>query len=94
MSHLRRQMLVAVRDHAQAHIDKHRMNVEIYLTNPVGVGEHSEVMDEIEKQLEEMAKYEDHLEMLDKYFNEYQAPAVLNENVTSTSSENFQDSGC
>ena len=51
-------------------------------------------MDEIEKQLEEMAKYEDHLEMLDKYFNEYQAPAVLNENVTSTSSENFQDSGC
>ena len=94
MSHLRRQMLVAVRDHAQAHIDKHRMNVEIYLTNPVGVGEHSEVMDEIEKQLEEMAKYEDHLEILDKYFNEYQAPAVLNENVTSTSSENFQDSGC
>ena len=94
MTGLRRQMLDAVRDHAKAHIDKHRMNVEIYLTNPVGVGEHSEVMDEIEKQLEQMAKYEDHLEMLDKYFNEYQEPAVLNENVTSTSSENFQDSGC
>ena len=95
MTGLRRQMLDAVRDHAQAHIDKHRMNVEIYLTNPVGVGEHSEVMDEIEKQLEEMAKYEDHLEMLDKYFNEYQEPAVLNENVTSNlSEENFQDVGC
>ena len=89
----RKQMLDAVRDHAQAHIDKHRMNVEIYLTNPVGVGEHSEVMDEIEKQLEQMAKYEDHLEMLDKYFNEYQAPAVLNENVTSTSSDDI-GSGC
>ena len=83
MSQLRKQMLDAVRDHAQAHIDKHRMNVEIYLTNPVGVGEHSEVMDEIEKQLEIMSKYEDHLEMLDKYFNEYQEPAILNENVTS-----------
>lgn len=95
MTGLRRQMLDAVRDHAQAHIDKHRMNVEIYLTNPVGVGEHSEVMDEIEKQLEQMAKYEDHLEMLDKYFNEYQEPAVLNENVTSNlSEENFQDVGC
>ena len=95
MTGLRKQMLDAVRDHAQAHIDKHRMNVEIYLTNPVGVGEHSEVMDEIEKQLEEMAKYEDHLEMLDKYFNEYQEPAVLNENVTSNlSEENFQDVGC
>ena len=95
MTGLRKQMLDAVRDHAQAHIDKHRMNVEIYLTNPVGVGEHSEVMDEIEKQLEQMAKYEDHLEMLDKYFNEYQEPAVLNENVTSNlSEENFQDVGC
>lgn len=95
MTGLRRQMLDAVRDHAKAHIDKHRMNVEIYLTNPVGVGEHSEVMDEIEKQLEQMAKYEDHLEMLDKYFNEYQEPAVLNENVMSNlSEENFQDVGC
>ena len=95
MTGLRRQMLDAVRDHAKAHIDKHRMNVEIYLTNPVGVGEHSEVMDEIEKQLEQMAKYEDHLEMLDKYFNEYQEPAVLNENVTSNiSEENLQDVGC
>lgn len=55
------------------------MNVEIYLTNPVGVGEHSEVMDEIEKQIEEMAKYEDHLEILDKYFNEYQDPVNLTE---------------
>ena len=79
MSHLRKQMLNAVREHAQAHIDKHRMNVEIYLTNPQifeDVGEHSEVMDEIEKQLEEMAKYETQkyheLEILDKYFNEYQ----------------------
>ena len=95
MTGLRRQMLDAVRDHAKAHIDKHRMNVEIYLTNPVGVGEPSEVMDEIEKQLEQMAKYEDHLEMLDKYFNEYQAPAVLNENVTSNlSEENVNDIGC
>ena len=87
MTGLRRQMLDAVRDHAKAHIDKHRVNVEIYLTNPVGVGEHSQVMDEVEKQLDEMARYEDHLEMLDKYFSEYTSPAVLNENVTSNLSE-------
>ena len=58
-----------MRSHAVGHIEKHRMNVEVYLHNPVGVGEHSEVMEEIEKQLEEMAKYEDQLEMLDKYFD-------------------------
>jgi hypothetical protein len=41
----------------------------VYLTNPVGVGEHSDIMDAIEKELEEMAKYHDHLEILDKYFS-------------------------
>ena len=61
----------------------------------MGVGEHSQVMDEVEKQLDEMARYEDHLEMLDKYFSEYTSPAVLNENVTSSlSEENLDDIGC
>lgn len=62
-------MIRAAREHAQAHINKHKLNVEVYLTNPVGVGEHSDIMDAIEKELEEMAKYEDHLEMLNKYFS-------------------------
>jgi hypothetical protein len=62
-------MLNAVRRHASAHIEKHRINIEVYLTNPVGVGEHSDIMDAIEKELEEMAKYHDHLEILDKYFS-------------------------
>ena len=65
---LREQMINAALKHAEAHIEKHRMNVEIYLTNPVGVGEHSEVMDEIEKQLDEMARYQDHIDILKNYF--------------------------
>ena len=40
----------------------------VYLTNPVGVGEHSELMEEIEKQLDEMARYQDHIDILDNYF--------------------------
>ena len=67
---MRDQMLNAVRKHAEAHIEKHRMNVEVYLHNPVGVGEHSDIMDAIEKELDEMSKYQDHLEMLDLYFKE------------------------
>jgi len=65
---LREQMLEAARMHATAHVEKHRMNVEVYLTNPVGVGEHSDVMDAIEKEIEEMAKYQDHLDILATYF--------------------------
>jgi hypothetical protein len=67
---MRDKMISATRAHALAHIEKHRMNVEVYLTNPVGIGEHSDIMDAIEKEIEEMAKYNDHIEILDKYFKE------------------------
>jgi len=70
MTSLRKIMLDAVRKHAEAHIEKHRVNIEVYLTNPVGVGEHSDIMDAIEKELAHMAEYEDHLEILNKYFKE------------------------
>ena len=65
---MRDQMLIALRKHAEAHIEKHRMNVEVYLNNPVGVGEHSDIMDTIEKELNLMAEYHDQLEILNTYF--------------------------
>lgn len=65
---MRNELLAAAKMHAQAHVGKHRMNVEVYLTNPAGIGEHSDIMEAIEIELEEMAKYEDHLEILNKYF--------------------------
>lgn len=65
---MREEMLKAARAHALAHVEKHRMNVEVYLRNPVGVGEHSDIMEAIEHELEEMAKYQDHLDILDTYF--------------------------
>jgi len=65
---MRLELLKAAKMHAEAHIEKHRLNIEVYLTNPVGIGEHSDIMEAIETELEEMAKYEDHLEILNKYF--------------------------
>jgi len=70
MEEMRKMMLKAVRDHAVAHVEKHRVNVEVYLRNPAGIGEHSDIMDAIEKELAHMAEYEDHIEILDKYFKE------------------------
>lgn len=70
MSEMRRMMLDAVRKHAEAHIEKHRVNVEVYLRNPAGIGEHSDIMDAIEKELDEMATYQDHLEIIEKYFKD------------------------
>jgi hypothetical protein len=65
---MREEMINALKNHAVAHVEKHRMNVEVYLNNPVGVGEHSDVMDTIEKELNLMAEYHDQLEILNTYF--------------------------
>jgi len=68
MQDLRDELLACFESHAKGHIDKHRANVEVYLSNPVGVGEHPDILDAIEKELKVIAEYHDQLEVLDKYF--------------------------
>lgn len=61
-------LIKAVKTHAKGHIEKHKANILVYLDNPAGIGEHSDIIEAIELELMEMAKYEDQLEMLEKYF--------------------------
>jgi hypothetical protein len=68
MKDLRADLLAAFESHARGHIDKHVANIEVYLAHPVGVGEHPDIMEAIEKEMEEVAKYDDMLEMCKKYF--------------------------
>ena len=65
---MRKEILDASRLHFKAHIEKHRINVENLLNKSVGVAEHPDIMDTIEKELEIMAEYEDKLEIIKKYF--------------------------
>ena len=65
---MRTSLLKALLSHAQGHLEKHKANVEIYLENSVGIGEHSNVMEAIEKELDMVAKYHDQIEILQKYF--------------------------
>jgi hypothetical protein len=66
---MKEKMLKAMRSHAQGHIDKHKMNVEVYLANPAGIGEHPDVFEAMEQEIMEMAKYQDVIDMLEKYFS-------------------------
>lgn len=50
-------------------INKHKMNAEIYLNNPMGIGEHPDVMGALEEELGKVAEYHDLLEVLDKYID-------------------------
>ena len=61
-------MISALLAHAQGDTQKHKMNVEVYLTNPVGIGEHSNVMEAIEEELNMIAKYEDQVTVIKKHF--------------------------
>lgn len=60
-------LIKAFKSHAQGHIDKHLANVEVYLHNPAGVGEHPDIMEAIEQEMKLVAEYHDMLEMTEKY---------------------------
>ena len=66
--HMREQILRALIAHAQGDIAKHKANIEIYLEHPAGIGEHSDILESIEKELDIIAKYQDQIDVIKKYF--------------------------
>ena len=66
---MRKDLIKASELHFRAHIEKHRVNVENLLEKGVGVAEHPDIMETIEKELEIIAEYDDKLSVLDKYFS-------------------------
>ena len=52
----------------RAQIEKHKVNVENLLENQVGVAEHPDIVETIEKELEVIAGYDEKLNVLKKYF--------------------------
>ena len=65
---LKQQMIQAARKHAEAEIELHKTNIEVYMQNVVGIGEHSDIIETIQKELDKMATANDRLEMLDIHF--------------------------
>ena len=65
---MRDKIIKALLAHAQGDIAKHKANVEVYLTNPAGIGEHSNVVEAIEEELNMIAKYEDQVSVIKKHF--------------------------
>ena len=65
---MRDQLIRALLAHAQGDIAKHKANIEVYLANPVGIGEHSNIVEAIEQELDMIAKYQDQIDIINKYF--------------------------
>ena len=64
---MRERLLECFVSHAKGHVDKHLANVEVLLNHPAGIGEHGDIIEEIEKELDQVAKYDDLLSMVEKY---------------------------
>ena len=67
---LKQTMIDAARKHAEAESMLHKANIEVYMQQVVGIGEHSDIIETIQKELDKMATANDRLEMLDKHFSE------------------------
>ena len=67
---MREMLISAARTYYMGMINKHIANVEILLTNPVGIGEdaHQDIQAVIEIEMGKIADYHDKLEMLSKFF--------------------------
>ena len=65
---MRKQLIKASKQHFEAHIEKHRMNIEVLLENPTAIHQHEDIMDAIEREAALIAEYMDKLEVMEKYF--------------------------
>ena len=65
---MREAIIEAARKQAEGCVAVHKTNIEVYLTNPAGIGEHSDVIEAVIDELNKLAEADDRLEMLNKYF--------------------------
>ena len=68
---LREKTINALRNDAIGKIRKAKVNVEIYLHNPVGIGEHPDVLGAIQEQLDIIAHEEERIEVIERHFSDH-----------------------
>jgi hypothetical protein len=57
--------------------DQARADLETYLSNSVGVGEHSDLGEEIKKKIQEIDKYSSLIATMQSLFGEGSSPSVM-----------------
>ena len=65
---MRDQLLNALLAHARGEIAMHKANVEVYLTNPTGIGEHPDITAAMQEEIDKIARWHDQIEVINKYF--------------------------
>jgi hypothetical protein len=66
---LKEQLVKAARMHAEGELERAKTNIMVYMNKATGIGEHSDIVEAIQEELDKMAGANDRLEMLEKYFS-------------------------
>ena len=64
---MKEQLVHATKSHLTGMFDAHIANVHVYMVNPAGIGEHSDIIEAIEIELDQAAKFKDMLEVLEEH---------------------------
>ena len=86
------QLVKAARMHAEGELERAKTNIMVYMNQSVGIGEHSDIVEAIQEELDKMAMAEDRIEMLNKHFavlTPAQAKELLQEDDGEQFSINF-----
>ena len=62
----RQSRIYALKEHAKGHIAKYKAELDILLNNPIGY--QGDILNTMMDNLEQIARYEEHLTVLDKHF--------------------------
>ena len=60
-------ILDALQAHAEGNVELHLANIELYLENPAGIGEHSDILEAIQAEMDKIAVHQDRLDIIKKY---------------------------
>ena len=63
----RLKMIKALQDKYDAIISECEVTIEIYLTKPVGIGEHPQHIEEVDKLINKIAEAEDKIAVLERF---------------------------
>ena len=67
---MKEQLIKAARMHAEGELERAKTNIMVYMNQSVGIGEHSDIVEAIQEELDKMAVANDRLEMLATHFAE------------------------
>ena len=68
---MKEQLIKAARMHAEGELERAKTNIMVYMNQSVGIGEHPDLLTEVDKYVDKLAAAEDKIESLKRNFGQH-----------------------